>query len=95
MIRTSVRIVSSPADPLEPAVLEHAEDLRLGQRRHVADLVQEQRSARALLELADPLAVGPGERPFSWPNSSLSSKVSGIAAQLIARNGPVARRLCW
>ena len=29
--------------------------------------------------------------PRSWPNSSLSSSVSGIAAQLTATNGPLAR----
>ena len=35
----------------------------------------------------------PVNAPFSWPNSSLSSSVSGIAAQLIATNGPFARGL--
>ena len=29
----------------------------------------------------------PVNAPFSWPNSSLSSNVSGIAAQLIGMNG--------
>ena len=29
--------------------------------------------------------------PFSWPNSSLSSSVSGIAEQFTATNGPLAR----
>ena len=29
----------------------------------------------------------PVKAPFSWPNSSLSSKLSGMAAQLRARNG--------
>ena len=29
--------------------------------------------------------------PFSWPKISLSSRVSGIAAQLTATNGPLAR----
>ena len=37
----------------------------------------------------------PVKAPFSWPNSSLSSRLSGMAAQLTARNGPTARRLCW
>ncbi len=31
--------------------------------------------------------------PFSWPKSSLSSSASGIAAQLIATNGPPCRLL--
>ncbi len=53
-----------PADPLKPTILQHPEHLRLGQRRHVADLVEEQRPAVALLEDADPLAIGAGERPL-------------------------------
>jgi len=31
----------------------------------------------------------------SWPHSSLSSSVSGMAAQLMATNGALARSLCW
>ena len=37
--------------------------------------------------------VAPVNAPCSWPNSSLSSSVSGIAAQLIARKGRWARAL--
>jgi hypothetical protein len=36
----------------------------------------------------------PVKAPRSWPNSSLSSKFSGMAAQLIAMNGALARGLC-
>src|SRR5688572_15716825 len=43
------------ADPFELLALEDAKNLRLGQSRHVADLVEEQRTALALFELADPL----------------------------------------
>ena len=35
----------------------------------------------------------PVNDPRSWPNSSLSSKVSGMAAQLMAMNGAAARSL--
>ena len=49
------------ADPLERLLLQQPQDLGLGRRRHVADLVEEQRAAVALLELADPPAVGAGE----------------------------------
>src|SRR6516225_4099283 len=35
----------------------------------------------------------PVNEPFSWPNSSLSMRVSGKAAQLIATNGPWRRAL--
>ena len=38
-------------------------------------------------------AIAPVNAPFSWPNSSLSSSVSASAAQLMATNGPPARRL--
>ena len=37
----------------------------------------------------------PVNAPFSWPKISLSSSVSGIAAQLIATNGDAARGLSW
>ena len=37
--------------------------------------------------------TAPVKAPFSWPKSSLSSSVSGMAAQLMATNGPLARAL--
>ena len=37
-------------------------------------------------------ASAPEKAPFSWPNSSDSSRFSGIAAQFSATNGPPARR---
>ena len=49
------------AEALEVLLLQHAQHLALCQRRHVADFVEEQRAAVALLELADAAAVGPGE----------------------------------
>src|SRR5690348_2667538 len=61
MTRTSALMVSLPPDPLELPVLQHAQDLRLGQGSHVANLVQEQCAPIALLELPDPLAVGTRE----------------------------------
>ena len=72
--------------------------LRLQRRRHLADLVEEQRAAVASLEQArSRAAVAPVNAPFAWPNSSLSSSVSGSAAQLTATNGPAARaaRAAW
>ena len=40
--------------------------------------------------------TAPVKLPFTWPNSSLSSRFSGSAPQLIERNGPSVRleRLC-
>ncbi len=40
-------------------------------------------------------AIAPVKAPFSCPNSSLSSSVSGIAAQLSGTNGCAARGLSW
>ncbi len=50
-----------PAEAGEGAVLDHAQDLLLEGERHVADLVEEQRAALRLLELARPALVGAGE----------------------------------
>ncbi len=42
------------------------------------------------------LATAPVKAPFSWPNNSLSSRFSGIAAQLTEMNGLSAREdLRW
>jgi hypothetical protein len=41
--------------------LQEAKDLGLQGQRHIANLVQEQRAAADLFELADAAAVGPGE----------------------------------
>ena len=43
-------------------LLQHAQDLGLRARAHVADLVEEEAAAVGLLEAADPLLVGAGER---------------------------------
>ena len=50
------------ADPLDLALLQHAQQLRLRAQAHVADLVEEERAAVGLLELADLLRGGAGER---------------------------------
>ena len=51
------------ADPLEPLVLEHPQQLGLHAQRQVADLVEEERPAVGELEPAFFLPVGAGERP--------------------------------
>ena len=50
------------AQALEFVLLQHAQDLCLRARAHVADFVEEQRAAVGLLEAADALLVGAGER---------------------------------
>jgi hypothetical protein len=39
------------------------------------------------------MALASVNAPFSWPNSSASMSVSGIAEQLMATNGPFWRAL--
>src|SRR2546422_1572401 len=55
--------VDRPAapDPLDLALLERAQDLRLHDEGHVADLVEEQRPAAGQLEPSDPRADGARE----------------------------------
>ncbi len=50
-------------DPLELALLEHAQDLGLHGQRHVADLVQEERALLRELEAAGPRPHRAGEGP--------------------------------
>src|SRR5205823_6075868 len=49
------------ADALEALLLHDAQELGLRQGRHIADLVEEERAAGALFELADAFAFGAGE----------------------------------
>ena len=39
------------------------------------------------------LAMAPVKAPFTWPNSSLSIRFSGMAPQLMVTNGPLTRLL--
>ena len=55
------RLHLAPADAGELALLQHAQQAGLGVERHVADLVEEQRAAARLLELARHRPVGAGE----------------------------------
>src|SRR5205814_7024542 len=50
------------AEPLDLALLEAAEELRLQAGVHLADLVEKERPAVGLLEAPDPPPVGPRER---------------------------------
>jgi hypothetical protein len=72
---------------VEGAVLDHAQDLLLEGERHVADLVEEQRPPSHCSNFPAGAGRAPVKAPRSKPNSSLSSSVSGNAAQLTARNG--------
>ena len=52
------------ADALHFLLLQHAQQLGLHERGHVADLVQKQRAAVRLFELAEVPRGGAGERAF-------------------------------
>ena len=81
----------APADRGELALLQHAQQPGLRLERHVADLVEEQRAALRPARSARPRAgSAPVKAPRSWPNSSLSISSRGIAAMLMATNGPAA-----
>ena len=80
--------LAAAAHARELAVLQHAQQLRLHRRRHVADLVEEERAAVRLLEAAAAAATAaPEKAPFSWPKSSLSTSSAGTAAQFIFTKG--------
>ena len=83
---------SLPPTRLELPLLEHAQELRLQARAASRRSRPGTACRRPPARTPDPLPVAPVNAPFSWPNSSLSSSVSGMAAQLMATNGLVARR---
>jgi len=55
------------AEAARRALLEHAQQLHLRLRRHLADLVEQQRAAVAVLELALAVGDGAGERALHVP----------------------------
>ena len=96
MSRTSVCDRLGAADPLELLLLEQPQDLRLRQRGHLADLVEEDGAAVALLELADPLAVGPGERALLVPEQLALQQRFGDGGAVDRQERLVGPRCeCW
>ena len=65
--RASTGISALPAHPAQPPGLQHAQQLRLQLQRQLADLVEDQRAARRLLEPPGPAGAGPGEGPALVP----------------------------
>ena len=74
------------AHALELALLQDAQELDLGGRRQLAHLVEKQRAAVRQLETAF-LRAGTGEGAASWPNNSLSIRLSGSAPQFTLMKG--------
>ena len=75
------------AQGLELALLQDAQELGLQGRAHGPDLVQEDGAAVGEGELALLVGGGPVKAPRTWPNSSDSSRVSGMAAQFTLMSG--------
>ena len=82
-----------PTHPLESSFVQHPQQLALRRARQLGDLVEEEGSSSqpARSDLAA-RSVAPVKDPFSWPNSSLSTRVSVIAAQFTSTNGRAGAR---
>ena len=94
--RTSTAIGAVAADAFHLAFFEHAQQLGLHHQRHVADLVQEQRAAVGLLELARGAACArPVKDPFSCPKSSDSISSRGHRGAIQRDERPVAPRAAF
>jgi hypothetical protein len=78
------------AHAFKTAFLEHTQELDLGRGWDVTDFIQKQGASMGQLEPSLAGLSAPVKAPRSWPNSSLSSKVSVTAAQCSAINGPFA-----
>ena len=87
------RLALRAAEPPHRPVLEDLQELRLDALRQEADLVEEEDAAVRGLEETRLGLARVGEGPRSKPNSSASSRVSGIAAQFTSTSGPAARGL--
>ena len=88
MTRTSTAERLAPADALELVLLEHAQQLRLQRERPCRRSRRGRSCRRGVARTCRCVAaIAPVNAPRSWPNSSLSSSVSGIAAQFTATNG--------
>ena len=77
MTRTSTLTGLVAADPLEGTVLQHAQNFGLRGQAHVADFIEENRAAVALLEFADALTLRAGERAFFVAEKFAFEKVLG------------------
>ncbi len=92
--RTSTRTRSAPADALG-ARAPGGRAAAWPASRAASRQSRRGRACRRRRGSKQPLreAWAPVNAPFSWPNSSLSSSASGMAAQLTGTNGPAARAL--
>jgi len=86
--RTSTVMFFDSADPPERLPLENPKKFGLHSKSHFTDFVKEERSTIRYRQTFPLFCVRASvNAPFSWPKSSDSMRVSGIAAQLIAKKG--------
>ena len=78
-----------PADPLEGALLQHAQHADLQRGRHLADLVQQEGAAVGQLEAAAALALRPGERAAFVAEQLGLQQPLGQRAAVQRNKGPV------
>ena len=84
------------ADALDLALLQRAQQLGLQRQRHRRHFVDEERAAMRQLEASGARRrLAPVNAPLTWPNSSASASVSGMAAALNATKRCSARGLLW
>jgi len=70
------------------------QNLRLGGQAQFRNFVQKQGPLMRQFKVPDPPAWASVKDPFSWPNNSLSIRVSGMAAQLTGMKGLFLRGCC-
>ena len=71
----------------EAAALDQPQQLCLKRRRHVADLVEEERPGTRALGITKMALLGARKGTFFVAENSLSRSSAGIAAQFTAMNG--------
>jgi len=81
------------ADALKLAILQQAKHFGLRGKRHIADLVEKDRTAMALLELTDPLPVGAGERAFLMAEQLAFQQRLGDRGAVDRQKRPLVARL--
>ena len=79
--------ITDAADAADFVFLQYAQEFGLQEGGEFADFIEENRAAVGRFEQALLHLLGVGEAPFSWPKSSLSISVSGMAAQLMGTKG--------
>jgi hypothetical protein len=91
-MRVSMGMAPRPPTPLDPAILQHAQQLDLHVVRHVADLVEKQGAAVGFLEAPRALDMGAGEAAFFMAEQFGFDEVAGNGAAIDGdAGGPGAR----